>query len=90
MPSGGRRRVLMAAERKRTGFNGLAVGGFTVLSVGCCSAGPLLAGLVGGIGLGAVLGGGVGLIALVALSTAVVARRRLRRCNSVIDRRSRQ
>jgi hypothetical protein len=79
--------MLMGAGRKRTGLNGLAVGGFTVLAVGCCAAGPLLAGLVGGIGLGAVLGGGVGLIALIALGTAVVAGRRLRRCHSVSDRR---
>lgn len=78
----------MAAGRRRTGLNGLAVGGLTVLAVGCCAAGPVLAGLVGGIGIGALLGGGAGLIALVALSTAVAARRRLRRCRSVSDRRS--
>lgn len=78
----------MAAGRKRTSFSGLAVGGFTVLAVGCCAAGPVLAGLAGGIGLGVVLGGGVGLIALVALSAAGVARRRLRKRNSMSVRRS--
>lgn len=80
----------MAAGGKPQGVSGLAVGGFTVLAVGCCAAGPVLAGLLGGIGLGAVLGVGVGvgLVALVALTTAVVSRRRLRRCNVSSDRRS--
>lgn len=63
----------MAAGRKRTGLHGLTVGGLSVLAAGCCAAGPLVTGLVGGIGLGAVLAGGAGLLALVALSTAVVA-----------------
>ncbi len=80
--------MLTTAGRKPAGVHGLVVGGFAVVAAGCCGAGPVLAGLVGGIGLGAVLGGGVGLIALVALSTAVVARGRLRRCDALSDRRS--
>lgn len=78
----------MAAGSKPPGVSGLAVGGFTALAVGCCAAGPVLAGLLRGIGLGAVLGVGVGLVALVALTTAVVSRRRLQRCNLSSDRRS--
>ncbi len=78
----------MAAGSKPPGVSGLAVGGFTALVAGCCAAGPVLTGVLGGIGLGAVLGVGVGLVALVALTTALVSRRRLQRCNLNSARRS--
>ncbi|MDQ6730940.1 MAG: hypothetical protein M3022_11725 [Actinomycetota bacterium] len=76
----------MAAGRKRAGVSGLAVGGFTVLAVGCCAAGPVLVGLVAAIGLSAVLAIGAGLVALVVLSTAVLPRYRRRRRGLIGDR----
>jgi hypothetical protein len=77
----------MATGREPPGVSGLAVGGCTVLAVGCCAAGPALVGLVAAVGLGAVLGVGAVLVALVASTTAVVSRRRLRRRGVIGDRR---
>ena len=63
----------MTAGRKPQGISGLAVGAFAVLVVGCGAAEPVL-GMVGAIGLRAVLG--CGLAALIVLSTGAVSRHR--------------
>ncbi len=60
---------------------GLAALGVAAFAVVCCAGLPLLAGLLGGIALGSVLGVGVGALAVVIVSALIVARgRRQRAC----------
>ncbi|MCA1699057.1 MAG: hypothetical protein LC790_09220 [Actinobacteria bacterium] len=62
--------------RKR-GLAGLGIAAFAVV---CCAGLPLLAGLLGGIALGSVLGVGVGALAVVIVSVIVARGRRQRAC----------
>jgi len=56
----------------RTGLAALGIGAFAVV---CCAGLPLIAGVLGGVALGSVLGAGVGVVAVVLVSALVVARR---------------
>jgi hypothetical protein len=60
--------------------DGLAGVGVVVFAVACCGALPLAAGALGGLALGAWLGIGAGLLAVVAGGVAFAAARRRRRC----------
>lgn len=51
----------------------LGIGVFAVL---CCAALPLLAGLLGGIAVGSVLGVGAGVLAVLVVVVLIVARSR--------------
>ncbi len=62
----------------RTGFAALGIGTFAVV---CCAGLPLLAGVLGGVALGSVLGVGAGLLAVIVVIALVVVRaRRQRAC----------
>ncbi len=62
----------------RTGLAALGVGAFAVV---CCAGLPLLAGVLGGVALGSVLGVGAGVVAVVIVIALVVVRvRRQRAC----------
>jgi len=70
----------------RTGFAALGIGAFAVV---CCAGIPLVAGVLGGVALGSVLGVGAGVLAVVVVIALVVARaRRQRACG--VDVRTRQ
>ena len=58
---------------------GWTVAGIGALAVVCCAGLPLLVGLAGGLALGAVLGAGAGIVAVVSLTALVLARARRRR-----------
>jgi len=62
---------------------GLAALGMGALVVVCCAALPLVAGVLGGVAIGAILGVGAGVLALAVLATLVLLRgRRKRACGS--------
>jgi len=62
----------------RTGLAALGIGAFAVV---CCAALPLVAGGLGGVALGSVLGVGAGALAVVVVIVLVAARvRRQRAC----------
>jgi hypothetical protein len=58
---------------------GLAAVGLAAIAVVCCAALPLLAALSGGIAVGAVLGIGAGVLAVIGLVALVVLHQRSRR-----------
>ncbi len=72
----------MSERDSRQDSNGVGVGlagiGVVALAVVCCSALPLVAAFAGSIALGAVLGVGAGVVALVGLVALVVLRARRR------------
>ena len=53
---------------------GLAALGIGALAVVCCAGLPLVAGVLGGVALGSVLGVGAGALAVVVVIVLVVAR----------------
>jgi len=62
----------------RTGLAALGIGAFAVV---CCAGLPLVAGVLGGVALGSVLGVGAGALAVIVVIVLVVARaRRQRAC----------
>gem|GEM_PF-2573694 len=62
----------------RTGLAALGIGAFAVV---CCAGLPLLAGVLGGVALGSVLGVGMGVLAVgVVIALVVVRARRQRVC----------
>ena len=62
----------------KMGFAALGIGAF---AVACCAGLPLVAGVLGGVALGSVLGVGAGALAVVVVIVLVVARaRRQRAC----------
>jgi uncharacterized protein (DUF58 family) len=62
--------------------------GIAALAVICCGAAPLLLALFGGLAVGAVLGLGAGLIALVTLAALALAARRRRRAECEVPPRA--
>ena len=58
---------------------GLAALGLGALVVVCCAALPLVAGVLGGVAIGAYLGVGAGVLALAVLAALVLVRARRRR-----------
>jgi len=60
----------------KTGLAELGFGGF---AVACCAGAPLIAGVLGGVALGSVLGIAAGIIAVIGLTALVVVRTRRRR-----------
>lgn len=61
-----------------TGLAALGIGAFAVV---CCAGLPLVAGVLGGVALGSVLGVGAGVLAVVVVIALVVLRaRRQRAC----------
>ncbi len=70
----------------KMGLAALGIGAFAVV---CCAGIPLVAGVLGGVALGSVLGVGAGVLAVVVVIALVVARaRRQRACG--VDVRTRQ
>ncbi len=62
----------------KMGLAALGIGAFAVV---CCAGLPLVAGVLGGVALGSVLGVGAGALAVVVVIVLVVARaRRQRAC----------
>ena len=62
----------------RMGLAALGIGAFAVV---CCAGLPLVAGVLGGVALGSVLGVGAGALAVIVVIVLVVARaRRQRAC----------
>lgn len=62
----------------KMGLAALGIGAFAVV---CCAGLPLVAGVLGGVALGSVLGVGAGALAVIAVIVLVVARaRRQRAC----------
>ena len=53
----------------------IAAFGVAIVAVACCAAGPLVMATVGGLSVGALLGWGAALIALVAGLAILLARR---------------
>lgn len=53
----------------------IATFGLGVVAVACCAAGPLIAGAIGGVSLGVLLGWGAAVVAVIAAAAALVARR---------------
>jgi hypothetical protein len=80
--------MLMKPKRTPIG-GGLIALGVAALAVLCCAGLPLLVGVLGGLALGAVLGVGSGVVALVVLVTAVLVtrHRRAAACRIADDRR---
>lgn len=71
------------SNEKGVAKGGLAGVGFAGIMVVCCAAFPLLAAFAGSVALGAVLGVGAGLVALLVLGGLVVAWvRRRRACDA--------
>lgn len=65
----------------RTGLAAMGIGAFAVV---CCAGLPLVAGVLGGVVLGSVLGVGAGVLAVVVVIALVVVRaRRQRACATV-------
>jgi len=62
---------------------GLATAGVGVLAVVCCAGAPLIAGALGGIAVGGVLGVGAGVLTVVVVSALIVGRIRHRRACAV-------
>lgn len=60
---------------ERTGLAALGMGALVVV---CCAALPLVAGVLGGVAIGAILGVGAGVLALAVLATLVLLRARRR------------
>jgi len=58
---------------------GLAAVGLGVFAVACCAGAPLIAGVLGGIALGGVLGIAAGVVAVIGLTALVIIRTRRRR-----------
>jgi len=58
---------------------GLAAVGLGVFAVACCAGAPLIAGVLGGIALGSVLGIAAGIVAIIGLTALGVIRTRRRR-----------
>lgn len=58
---------------------GPAAVGLGVLAVLCCAGGPMIAGALGSVALGSVLGVGAGVLAVVVVGTMIVLRSRNRR-----------
>lgn len=63
----------------RTGLAALGIGAFAVV---CCAALPLVAGVLGGVALGSVLGVGAGGLAVVVVIASVVLRARRQRAGA--------
>ncbi len=62
----------------KMGLGALGIGAFAVV---CCAGLPLVAGVLGGVALGSVLGVGAGALAVIVVIVLVVARaRRQRAC----------
>jgi len=59
-------------EGKTSARGGLAAVGFGALAVACCTGGPLIAGVLGGIALGTVLGVGAGVFAVVLVTALII------------------
>jgi hypothetical protein len=82
--------MLMPQRRSGTGTAGIAIAA-TLAALVCCAALPAIGALIGGLTLAAVLGLGLGGVAVVALAWAgtVVVTRRLRRarCGSAAGKR---
>ncbi len=62
---------------------GLATAGLGVLAVVCCAGGPLVAGALGSIAVGGVLGVGAGVFTVVVVSALIVGRIRHRHACAV-------
>jgi hypothetical protein len=68
-----------APKESQTGpQTGLAAAGLGVLAVVCCAGAPLIAGALGGIAVGGLLGAGAGVLTVVAVSALIVGRIRHR------------
>ena len=70
------RQLMRARSGSRTGLAAATVG---LVAVVCCAGAPLIAGLVGGIAVGSVLGVGAGVLALIVVAAVVAWRARRRR-----------
>ena len=68
----------VAQNSPKMGLAALGIGAFAVV---CCAGLPLVAGVLGGVALGSVLGVGAGALAVIVVIVLVVARaRRQRAC----------
>jgi len=62
---------------------GLATAGLGVLAVVCCAGAPLIAGALGSIAVGGLLGAGAGVLTVVVVSALIVGRIRHRHARAV-------
>ncbi len=62
---------------------GFAAAGLGVLAVVCCAGAPLIAGALGGIAVGGLLGAGAGVLTVVVVSALTVGRIRHRHARAV-------
>lgn len=68
----------MTSSRRtdRADWGALGIWGAAIVAVGCCAGGPLIAGLLGSLAVGSVLGLGAALVAIVAVAIVVASRYR--------------
>jgi hypothetical protein len=62
---------------------GLSTAGLGVLAVVCCAGAPLIAGALGSIAVGGLLGAGAGVLTVVVVSALIVGRIRHRDARAV-------
>ena len=62
---------------------GLATAGLGVLAVVCCAGAPLIAGALGSIAVGGLLGAGAGVLTVVVVGALIVGRIRHRHARAV-------
>jgi hypothetical protein len=71
----GRRPDPRPGEGPKTPVAAMSVG---VVAIACCAGGPLLAAALSSVALGTALGAGAGVVALIAMTAAIVVRARRR------------
>ena len=64
---------------------GLATAGLGVLAVACCAGAPLIAGALGSIAVGGLLGAGAGVLTVAVVSALIVGRIRHHHRHAVPD-----
>lgn len=70
-------------EKSQTGSKaGVAAAGLGVLAVVCCAGAPLIAGALGGIAVGGLLGAGAGVLTVLVVSALIVGRMRHRHAHA--------
>ena len=73
-----------SSKKSQTGPRaGLATAGLGVLAVVCCAGAPLIAGALGSIAVGGLLGPGAGVLTVVVVSALIVGRIRHRHGRAV-------
>lgn len=73
-----------APKESQTGPKaGLATAGLGVLAVVCCAGTPLIAGALGSVAVGRLLGAGAGVLTVVVVSALIVGRIRHRHAHAV-------